>query len=62
MDALRHIKTNSMLNVIERELEDLSQNLDGDPSTVSQRFDDLLTLVKSAKAVLNDVEMCRSLK
>jgi len=48
------IQLDSLLNVMERELDDFTQNWNGDPQTVPQRFDDLFALVKSAKAVLNN--------
>lgn len=50
---IKVMQTNSLLNIMERELDDFSQNWTGDPQTIPQRFDDLFTLVKSAKAVLN---------
>ena len=54
---MKDIKLNSLLNVMARELDDFSQNWSGDPQTIPQRFDDLFTLVKSAKAVLNNGAM-----
>jgi hypothetical protein len=51
------IQLDSLLNVIARELDDFSQNWNSDPLDVPQRFDDLITLVKSAKAVLNNGAM-----
>jgi hypothetical protein len=50
----KHIQLDSLLNVIERELDDFSQNWDSDSGTIPQRFGDLFALVKSAKAVLTD--------
>ncbi|MBW4056795.1 MAG: hypothetical protein HIU83_15625 [Proteobacteria bacterium] len=51
------IRLNSLLNVIGRELDDFSQNWSVDTQTIPQRFDDLFTLVKSAKAVLTNRAM-----
>lgn len=47
------IQLNSLLNVIGRELDDFSQNWSVNTQTIPQRFDDLFTLVKSAKSALN---------
>lgn len=47
------IQLNSLLNVIGRELDDFSQTWGSYPETIPQRFDDLFTLVKSAKSALN---------
>jgi hypothetical protein len=38
---------------MERELDDFSQNWDIDSQTIPQRFDDLMTLTRIAKVVLN---------
>jgi hypothetical protein len=54
---MKDIQLNSLLSIMARELDDFSQNWSGDPQTVPQRFDDLFTLVKSAKAVLNNGAM-----
>lgn len=54
---MKDIQLASLLNTMTRELDDFSQNWNGDPQTVPQRFNDLFTLVKSAKAVLNNGTM-----
>jgi hypothetical protein len=49
----KNIQLDSLINIMARELDDFSQTWDGDPETTPQRFDDLFTLVKTAKAILN---------
>ena len=46
----------SLLDIMKRELDDFSQTMESSPKTVSQRFDDLFALVKSAKALSNNID------
>lgn len=53
----KEFQLESLLKTMTRELDDFLENWSDDTQTVPQRFDDLITLVKSAKAVLNNGAM-----
>jgi DNA anti-recombination protein RmuC len=48
-------QTESLLNILERELTGFSETLDSRPEKAMQRFDDLLALVRSAKTILETI-------